>query len=98
MKAIRTRYYKMTMCGVSIFCALYLTVFAILTRKLCPAGGIDGAAAALFCLIALATMSFLLFCFQPFFKGDRRWFSVSGVLTVSFFIGSMVLFQTPITA
>ena len=49
-------------------------------------------------VFALAAASFLIFCFVPYFQGDRRWYSISTILTLSFCIGSAMLWQFSGTA
>ena len=48
-----------------------------------------------FAVLALAAISFLVFCFLPYFHGDRRWFAIPTLLTAAFVIGTAVLWQFP---
>jgi hypothetical protein len=43
----------------------------------------------------MAGISFLVFSFVPYFRGDSRWYSISALLTVAFFIGAGMLWQNP---
>ena len=49
-----------------------------------------------FAILGLATLSFLVVCFLPYFHGDRRWFAIPTLLTGVFMIGTAMLWQFPI--
>ena len=46
-----------------------------------------------FAVMALATVSFLLFSFLPYFHGDKRWYTISALLTAVFFISAVMVWQ-----
>ena len=48
-----------------------------------------------FSVLGLAGISFLVFCFLPYFHGDRRWFAIPSLLTAVFMIGTAMLWQFP---
>ena len=97
MKARRTRYFRYALFASLGFSALFIGWFVLFGRRLAPAhfGGVTG---AVFSVMALATLSFLVFCFLPYFRGDRRWYSISALLTVVFLVGAAMLWQVPGTA
>ena len=66
--------------------------FALIGRKMAVTN-FTGMSEALLFLFGMATASFLVFCFVPYFRGDHRWYSVSSILTLAFGIGSAVLWQ-----
>ena len=41
-------------------------------------------------------LSFFMFCFLPYFHGDRRWFAIPTLLTAVFMAGTAMLWQFPI--
>ena len=49
----------------------------------------------IFVVLGMAGISFLVFSFVPYFRGDSRWYSISALLTVAFFIGAGMLLQNP---
>ena len=54
-----------------------------------------GVTDAVFAVLLLAVSSFFAFSFFPFFKGDKRWFSISALLTLVFFVGASMLWSIP---
>ena len=97
MKARRTRWFRYTLFSALGFSALFLGWFVLFGRRLAPSHfwGVTG---AVFAVLGLAAMSFLVFCFLPYFRGDRRWYSISALLTVVFTLGVALLWQVPGTA
>lgn len=94
MKKIRTRqFFKAlyTSLGISAAFLLWLTVFG---RNL-AANHFESITGIVFTFLAVAAISFLAFCFLPYFKGDRRWFAIPSLLTVVFFMGTAILWQVP---
>lgn len=94
MKKIRTRNFFLTLKIVSGFSACFLLWMMILGRKL-AINHFDGITMSVFAIFGFAAASFLAFCFVPYFKGDRRWFSIPTILTVVFFVCLMILWKTP---
>lgn len=96
MQKIRTRYFFYTLRGVLSFSALFLGWFALFGRDLATTH-FRGMTELVFSVLAMAVLSFLAFVFVPFFKGDKRWFAISALLTVVFFAGTAMLWQVPVT-
>lgn len=48
-----------------------------------------------FAVLGLSVLSFLAFCFLPYFQGDRRWFAIPSLLTVVFIAGTALMWQFP---
>lgn len=94
MKKIRTRNFFLTLKLVSGFSACFLLWMMILGRRL-AIHHFDGITMSVFAIFGIAAASFLAFCFVPYFKGDRRWFSIPSILTVVFFVCLMILWKTP---
>ena len=55
----------------------------------------DSITYCVFAILAIATLSFVVFCFVPYFRGDKRWFAIPSILTVAFFMGTAILWQVP---
>lgn len=94
MKKIKTRQFLKalyTSLGVSAAFLLWLLIFG---RSL-AANHFEGVSGIVFTFLAVAAISFLAFCFLPYFKGDRRWFAIPSLLTVVFFMGTAILWQVP---
>lgn len=94
MKKIKTRQFLRSLyasLGVSATFLLWLAVFG----KDLAAKHFSSITGVVFLFPALAAISFLAFCFLPYFKGDRRWFAIPSVLTVVFFMGTAILWQIP---
>lgn len=94
MKRIRTRNFFRTLKVVSGFSACFLLWMLMLGRRL-AVEHFDNVTVSVFAVFAMAAGSFLAFCFFPYFKGDRRWFSIPAMLTGVFFISLTVLWQIP---
>lgn len=92
MKTLRTRYFKITLFTVLGLSALFLGFLLLFGRRL-AVSNLSGVASPLLAVFALATASFLAFCFLPYFHGDRRWYVISGVLTLVFCFGAALLWQ-----
>ena len=97
MKKLRTRRFWTTLYSAIGFSALFLGWFLLFGQRL-AAAHFSSVANAVIAVFALAAGSFFAFCFLPYFQGDRRWFSISALLTVVFCIGSGMLWQTAGTA
>ncbi len=94
MKKIRTRQFLKTLytsLGISAAFLLWLMIFG---RDL-AANHFKSVTGIVFVFLAVAAISFLAFCFLPYFKGDRRWFAIPSLLTVVFFMGTAILWQVP---
>lgn len=95
MKRIRTKRFLRSLCvslGLSACFLAWLLLFGKEAAKDC----FEGVALCLFGMISLAMISFVAFCFVPYFRGDKRWFAIPSLLTVVFFIGTALLWQVPI--
>ena len=97
MKKRRTRHFRITLYSSFAFSALFLGWFMLFGKRM-AVSHFTGLSEAVLSLFALAAGSFLVFCFVPYFRGDRRWYSVSTVLTLAFCIGSAMLWQMGGTA
>lgn len=95
MKKIRTRHFRYTMRASLGFSILFLGWFFLFGRGL-AISHFDLMSYCVFAVIAVAAGSFLLFSFAPYFRGDKRWYAVSALLTVVFFTGVVMLWQVPI--
>lgn len=95
MKAIRTRHFKISLYTALSASALFLLWFAAFGMKLAQTH-FQGVSDCVFAVLVLAALSFLAFCFIPYFRGDRRWYSISALLTVVFLIGAAMLWQVPV--
>ena len=92
MKKMRTRYFKMTLGGAIAFSALFLGLLVVFGKQL-AATHFDGLLDCVFAVLALAAASFLVFSFLPYFRGDKRWYAISALLVLVFFVGSAMLWQ-----
>ena len=92
MKKLRTRRFHHALYGSLGFSALFLGWFMLFGQRL-AAAHFDGIAGAVFGVFVIAAASFLAFCFFPYFRGDRRWYSISALLTLVFCIGTAMLWQ-----
>ncbi|MBQ2734919.1 MAG: hypothetical protein IJF33_03720 [Clostridia bacterium] len=93
----RTRYFKITFLSSLGFSAAFLAVLALFGAQLANAN-FQSVADSVFVLMALAAGSFLLFSFTPYFRGDKRWYSISALFTVVFFMGAVIVWQLPVAA
>ena len=94
MKRLRTRHFRIALCSVLGFSAIFLGWFALFGRKLALTH-FDGIMDVVLAVFVLAAASFLAFCYVPYFRGDRRWYTISALLTVVFFVGAAMLWQVP---
>ena len=95
MQKVRTRYFFYTLHSVLGFSALFLGWFIFFGRRLAETH-FRSMTELVFSILALAVASFLAFVFLPFFKGDKRWFVISALLTAVFFCGTAILWQVPV--
>lgn len=95
MQKRRTHHFKITFWTASLLSALFLLWFGIFGTKL-AVSHFEGILDCVFAVMGLATGSFLLFSFMPYFRGDRRWYSISALLVAVFFAGAMMLWQAPV--
>ena len=70
--------------------AAFLLFILIFGRSI-AAQNFDVLIGCAFAVLGLAAVSFLAFCFLPYFHGDRRWFAIPSLLTVVFFVGAASL-------
>ena len=94
MKKIRTRNFFLALKIVLGFSAAFLLFMLMLGQRL-AAEHFDDMAMGAFSVFAVASMSFLAICFLPYFKGDRRWFSIPAILTSVFFVSLVILWNCP---
>ncbi len=95
MKKIRTKRFLGSLYASIGLSALFLAWMLLFGKDL-AAEYFDGVTGCLFAIMALATLTFVAFCFVPYFRGDRRWFAIPSLLTVVFFVGTAMLWQVPI--
>lgn len=94
MKATRTRRFQIVLYAAIGFSALFLVWLFLFGRQLAVTH-FQGITDAVFAVLALAAGSFLTFCFLPYFQGERRWYSISALLTAVFLAGAVMLWQIP---
>jgi len=97
MKKRRTHQFKITLTSVSAASILFLLWIALFGKQLAQTQ-FRGVADAVFAVMALAVGSFLAFSFLPYFRGEKRWYSISALLTLVFFVGTAMLFSVPLPA
>lgn len=95
MKKIKTRNFHLTLKIVLGFSAAFLLWMLMLGKQLAEEH-FDDVTTGVFAVFAVAAISFLAFCFLPYFKGDRRWFSIPAILTSVFFVSLVMLWNTPL--
>lgn len=88
----RTHFFKITLRTVAGLSALFLAILALFGKAL-AARHLEGMTDCVFAVMALATVSFLLFSFLPYFQGDKRWYTISALLTAVFFISAVMVWQ-----
>ncbi len=94
MKKIKTRrFFKALYTSLGI-CAAFLAWLLLFGQQLAT-DHFEGVTVSVFALLVLATVSFLVFCFFPYFRGDKRWFAIPSLLTAAFFVGTAILWQVP---
>lgn len=94
MQKRRTRYFHITLGASGAFSTLFLAVIAIFGRTL-AASHFRGVTDCVFAVMALAAGSFLIFSFLPYFHGDKRWYVISALLMLVFFLAAVLLWQMP---
>ena len=95
MKRRRTRCFKWTLGVAGGASALFLIWVAAFGKALARTH-FSGVADVVFSVLVMAAASFVAFSFLPYFHGDRRWYSISAMLTVVFFVGAAMLWQVPV--
>ena len=95
MKKIKTQRFIKSLYVALGASAAFLVWMLVFGKKL-AVHHFDGVTAGVFSVLGIAAVSFLAFCFLPYFQGDRRWFSIPSLLTVTFFIGTAMLWQVPV--
>ena len=95
MKKIRTRQFFKTLYTSMGIGAAFLLFLLIFGRSIAEAN-FDVLIGCVFTVLGLAAVSFLVFCFLPYFQGDRRWFAIPTLLTAVFMVGTAMLWQLPI--
>ena len=94
MKKIRTQqFFKTLYTSMGIGAAFLL--FILIFGKNIAAQNFDVLIGCVFTFLGLAAFSFLVFCFLPYFHGDRRWFAIPSLLTAVFMVGTAMLWQFP---
>ena len=96
MKAIRTRQFKLALYTSFATSALFLVWFVAFGLKLAQTN-FRGIADCVFAVLILAALSFIVFCFVPYFRADRRWYSISALFTAVFLVGAAMLWQVPVS-
>ncbi len=94
MKKIRTRQFFKTLYTSMGIGGAFLLFMLIFGRSI-AAHSFDVLIGCVFAILALAAISFLAFCFLPYFHGDRRWFAIPSLLTAVFMMGTAMLWQFP---
>lgn len=94
MQKRRTHHFKVTLMISLGLSGLLLAVLTIFGNYLGTAS-FGTVVSCIFAILALATASFLVFSFFPYFRGDKRWYSISALYTLTFFIGSAILWALP---
>ena len=94
MQKRRTHYFHITLGASTALSTLFLAVIALFGRTL-AASNFRGITDCVFAVMALAAGSFLVFSFLPYFQGDRRWYAISAILTVVFFLSAVLVWQMP---
>lgn len=94
MKKIRTRQFFKTLYTSMGIGAAFLLFLLIFGRSIAEAN-FDVLIGCVFTVLGLAAVSFLVFCFLPYFQGDRRWFAIPTLLTAVFMLGTAMLWQLP---
>ena len=84
----------MTLSVAAVASGLLLLVLATLGSSF-TIDSIDVLINCIFIVFGLAAASFLLFSFVPYFRGDKRWYSISALLTLAFFVGTAIIWKLP---
>ena len=96
MQKKRTRRFRIVWRSALAFSAGFLIMLALLMKTF-AAQYFDLLTDCVFCILALAAVSFLSVCFAPYFRGDRRWYAIPALLTVVFFASVILLWQVPLS-
>ena len=95
MQQLRTKHFQITFLSVTAASTIFLGWLGLFGMKL-AATHFNGVLEAVFAVMMLATVSFLAFSFLPYFHGDKRWYSISALLTAVFFAGAVMLWSAPL--
>jgi len=96
MQKRRTHHFRLTLMISFGLSALLLAILSIFGNYLGTIS-FETVVNCTFATLALAAASFLVFSFFPYFRGDKRWYSISALLTVTFFVGSAILWGLPVS-
>ena len=96
MQKRRTHHFKLTLLISLGISTVFLLLLAAFGARLC-ALSFHAVADSIFVFLVTAAASFLIFSFLPYFRGDKRWYSISALLTVVFFCGVAILWQFPVS-
>ena len=96
MQKRRTQHFRITLTAVLGASALFLLCLLLFGRAVATTH-FSLIHDCVFAVMALAVGSFLAFSFLPYFHGDKRWYSISALLTAVFFVGTVILWQVPFT-
>ena len=94
MKMIRTKKFYLSLKIASGFSVAFLAWMLLLGKNL-AASHFDNVTASVFAVLAIAAVCFLAFSFFPYFRGDKRWFSIPAILTCVFFISLVMIWNAP---
>ena len=94
MQKRRTHHFKITLLISLGISTLFLLMLALFGARLCALSFV-AVTDSIFAFFGIAAASFLIFSFLPYFRGDKRWYSISALLTVVFFCGVAMLWQFP---
>lgn len=95
MQKRRTKHFQITLLSVAAASTVFLGWLGFFGMKLARTH-FNGVLEAVFAVMMLATVSFLAFSFLPYFQGDKRWYSISALLTAVFFAGAVMLWSAPL--
>lgn len=95
MKRKRTRYFKLSLKAVSLFGIAFL-LFLLTAGKQIALSHFESMAGVTFSILALSLVSLFVFVYLPFFRGDKRWYAISGILSTVFFFGASILWRLPV--
>lgn len=97
MRKKRTRRFHITLRVVMGFSALFLLLLTLFGKQLAPQY-FSLLTGSVFFVFVMAVSSFLAICFAPYFHGDKRWFAIPALLTVLFFMSTVLLWRLPLPA
>ncbi len=95
MYRLKTRRFHIALSAVATGSAIFLLALALFGKSLANLS-YRGMTDCVFAVMLLAAASFVAFSFLPYFRGDKRWYGISALLTVVFFAGVGLLWQTPL--